>query len=119
MTLSDYVGVHDKDTFCQWVETITRKLGSIKGMTSIKFGIYKRKKPEKKPKNYQNDDRYSWLKGYNNRQEAYEDIKQDILNIIELSEKGKFKELDNIHLPDLFKWKVAFLYSNEKLIPNL
>ena len=39
MTLEEYVGVNNKDTFCQWVETKMRMIGSIKGMTSIRFGI--------------------------------------------------------------------------------
>jgi hypothetical protein len=115
LTLQEYVGLENKDTFCQWVETKTRMLGSIKGMTSIKFGIYERKHPKKRPKNYQNDNQYSWLQGYgDNRKTAFENTKQDIIKIIQLSEVGKFAEIDNILLPDLFKWKVAFLYSNER-----
>jgi len=87
-------------------------------MTSIKFGIYERKDPTKKPKNYKNDNQYSWLQGYgDNRKTAFENTKRDIIKIIQLSEVGKFSEIDNILLPDLFKWKVAFLYSNERLIP--
>lgn len=118
MTLQEYVGLGNKDTFCQWVETKTRMLGSIKGMTSIKFGIYQRKDRTKRPKNYKNDNQYSWLQGYgDNRKTAFENTKRDIIKIIELSEVGKFSEIDNILLPDLFKWKVAFLYSNERLIP--
>jgi len=118
LTLQEYVGLGNKDTFCQWVETKTRMLGSIKGMTSIKFGIYERKDATKKPKNYKNDDKYSWLQGYgDNRKSAFEKTKQDIIKIIQLSEVGKFDQIDNILLPDLFKWKVAFLYSNERLIP--
>jgi len=118
ITLNEYVGIGNKDTFCQWVETKTRMLGSIKGMTSIKFGIYERNDPKKKPKNYHNDSKYSWLHGYGqNRQIAFENTKKDILKIIEYSEKGQFDLIDDIILPDLFKWKVAFLYSNERLIP--
>ncbi len=118
LTLPKYVSVGNKDTFCQWVETKTRMLGSIKGMTSIKFGIYERKDPNKKPKNYADDNMYSWLRGYGqNRKEAFENVKSDVLKIIDLSEKGKFDKIDEIILPDLFKWKVAFLYSNERLIP--
>lgn len=118
LTLQEYVGLGNKDTFCQWVETKTRMLGSIKGMTSIKFGIYERKDPTKKPKNYKNDNQYSWLQGYgDSRKTAFENTKNDIIKIIKLSEIGKFSEIDNILLPDLFKWKVAFLYSNERLIP--
>lgn len=118
LSLQDYVGLGNKDTFCQWVETKTRMLGSIKGWSSIKFGIYERKVLHKKPKNYKNDDKYSWLKRYNeNRELAFSEIKQDIINIIKFSEIGKFELIDFINLPDLFKWKVAFLYSNERLVP--
>lgn len=118
MTLQKYVSVGNKDTFCQWVETKTRMLGSIKGMTSIKFGIYERKDTNKKPKNYENDNKYSWLRGYgSNKNDAFENVKKDVVKIIRLSEKGQFEEIDKILLLDLFKWKVAFLYSNERLIP--
>ncbi|PJE47061.1 MAG: hypothetical protein CUR34_05910 [Sediminibacterium sp.] len=118
LTIQEYVGLGNKDTFCQWVETKTRMLGSIKGMTSIKFGIYERKEPNKKPKKYKNDEKYSWLQAYgDNRVEAFERAKEDIIKIIKLAEIGKFEQIDEIELPDLFKWKVAFLYSNERLIP--
>jgi hypothetical protein len=118
LTLEEYVGLGNKDTFCQWVETKTRLLGSIKGMTSIKFGIYERKDPTTKPKNYKNDEKYSWLQGYgDSRKAAFENTKRDIIRIIQLAEVGKFGQIDKIQLPDLFKWKVAFLYSNERLIP--
>ncbi len=118
MSLQQYVSIGDKHTFCQWVETKTRILGSIKGMTSIKFGIYERKDPDKKPKNYENDNKYSWLHAYGkNNKEAFKNIKKDIIDIITLSETGQFEKIDEIILPELFKWKVAFLYSNERLIP--
>ena len=118
MTLQEYVSVGNKDTFCQWVETKTRMLGSIKGMPSIKFGIYERKDPNKKPKNYDNDNKYSWLRAYgNNKNEVFENVKKDVIEVIQLSEKGQFDKIDDIILPDLFKWKIAFLYSNERLIP--
>lgn len=118
MSLQEYVGLKNKDTFCQWVETKTRIHGSIKGMTSIKFGIYQRKEQTKKPRNYINDEEYSWLRGYgDDRSTAFDNVKRDIIKIIQLSEVGKFEQIDNLILPDLFKWKVAFLYSNERLIP--
>ncbi|MBK8396297.1 MAG: hypothetical protein IPL26_13815 [Leptospiraceae bacterium] len=118
MQLQDYVGLKNKDTFCQWVETKTRLLGSIKGLTSIKFGIYERRDSKKKPKNYFNDNKYSWLKNHGeNREIAFRKVKENIVSIIKLSASGKFDMIDDITLPDLFKWKVAFLYSNERLIP--
>jgi len=118
ITLKEYVGLGDKDTFCQWVETKTRVLGSIKGMTSIKFGIYERYDSNKQPKNFQNDDKYSWLHGYGeDRVIAFENVKRDLISTIEFAINGQFSMIDNLKLPDLFKWKVAFLYSNERLIP--
>lgn len=118
MTLKEYVGTNNKDTFCQWVETKTKILGSIKGWSSIKFGIYERKDPKVKWKYYVHDDLYSWLPGYpNTRKEVFESVKNDIINTIEYSGRGEFSKIDKILLPDLFKWKVAFLYSNERLIP--
>src|ERR1035437_1803278 len=118
LILKDYVGVGNKDTFCQWVETKTRMLGSIKGMRSIKFGIYERKKSKKKPKIFMSDDKYTWLKNYgSNRNIAFEKTKKNIIKTIKLSGLGKFELIDDIDLPDGYKWKVAFLYSNERLIP--
>ncbi|WP_159798926.1 hypothetical protein [Flavobacterium sp. MK4S-17] len=119
MSIDQFVGVGNKDTFCQWVETKTRSLGSIKGRPgSIKFGIYERKDPSKKPKNYKGDNRYSWIKAYGDNAEiAFKTAREDVVKIINLSFKGEFRDIDDIRLPDMFKWKIAFLYSNERLIP--
>lgn len=110
LTLREYVGLGNKDTFCQWVETKTRVLGSIKGQSSIKFGIYERKEPNKKPKNYKSDSQYSWLKSYgNNKEEAFKSIKEEIIKIIDFSEKGNFSEIDKIRLPNLLVFFYLFL----------
>jgi len=118
ISLNQYVGIKNKDTFCQWVETKTKILGNIKGQPSIKFGIYEREDKEKKPKNYNNDEIHSWGKIFgNNKINAFNEIKKNIINVIKFSLAGKFKEIDDIKLNPLFKWKIAFLYSNERLIP--
>ncbi len=118
MTLNEYVSVGNKDTFCQWLETKTKALGSIKGITSIKFGIYKRKDPNKRPKSYRNDDQYSWQKYYgDSRPEAFKRIKKELLEVIEYASKGQLEKIDKIHLTNFVKWKVAYLYSNERLVP--
>jgi len=118
MTLEEYVSVGDKNTFCQWLETKTRALGSIKGINSSKFGIYKRSNTTKMPKNLKNDNQYSWQKFYGEtRKEAFENVKKEILKIIEYSEKGEFEKIDDLHLTLFVKWKIAYLFSNERLIP--
>jgi hypothetical protein len=118
MTLEEYVSIGNKDTFCQWLETKTKSLGSINGINSIKFGIYKRGDKTKKPKNPISDSTYSWQRFYGKtRGEAFENIKKEILSIIEYSQSGRFDKIDNIHLTLFVKWKIAYLYSNERLIP--
>jgi hypothetical protein len=118
MSLQEYVGVNNQDTFCYWVETKTRMLGSTKGSNSFAFGIYERKQKEKLHKIFADDEKYSWLKKYgSDRNEAFENVKKDLIKVIEFAEKGEFSLIDENRLPHLFKWKVAFLYSNERLIP--
>jgi hypothetical protein len=120
MTIEDYVSINDKDTFCQWVETKTEDIGKIKSpLGSIKFGIYKRKRTEATEDKHKNDDRYTWLKQYSssNSEDAFVKIKNEILGIVESSLKGDFRKIDNYKLYDIFKWKVAFLFSHERLIP--
>jgi len=119
MTLDEYVNVKNTETFCQYVETKTRSLGSIKGLPgSIKFGIYKRKNPKKPKKNAISDDIHTWLPYYGTDiDEVFVKIKQDLINTIVSIQKLDYEKIDNIHLPNIFKWKVAFLYSNEGFIP--
>lgn len=118
MSLSEYVDVGNKDTFCQWVETRTRPLGSIKGGTSYKFGIFKRKRSPEQTSSYLDDGEYTWLQRYGkNRHEAFEHVKREILEVIRLATSGDFESIDSISLSNMFKWKIAFLYSNERLIP--
>ncbi|MCL1936847.1 MAG: hypothetical protein FWF52_00420 [Candidatus Azobacteroides sp.] len=119
MKLQDYVGINNADTFCQWLETKTRILGSTKGGSSIKFGIYKKSNEKDNPIQYFEDNGYLWQKKQygDNKNEVFKNIKQNILKVIQLSKNGRFEEIDNILLPNTLKWKVAFLYSNERLIP--
>ena len=118
MSLDEYISVKNKDTFCYWVETKTRMLGSINGATAIKFGIYEREKIEKHDKRFIHDEKYTWSKQYgNNRKIVFDNIKQYIIKIIQLSKLGNFELIDDIPLSSIFKWKIAYLYSNERLIP--
>lgn len=118
MTLEQYVSTGERNTFTQWVENRTLELGSISGQFGSRmFGIYKRKK-SKPLQGYCNDEFYTWNKKYgDNRNDAFLIVKKNVVNIIQLSLAGEFSKIDTIALPDIFKWKVAYLYSNERLIP--
>lgn len=119
MDLEEYVGLNDRKTFCYAVERDTIKLGSIKGHPSIKFGIYKRGKKEKQPANYISDNAYSWAGHYKvqTREEAFRKVRADILTIIHAASRGDFESIDKVKFNHLMKWKIASLYSRERLLP--
>jgi hypothetical protein len=120
LKLEDYVAIGRKDTFVQYVETKTKPLGSIGGMDSSKFGIWERENPIEKPARYTNVGKYSWPRRlpFSNEQETFAAIKAELLFVIAAAREGNFSAIDRAGiLVDLFKWKVAYLYSNERLIP--
>ena len=113
-------GTTSYKSFCYWIESILRYLGSIRGGTSYKFGIYRYAKKPNNTSVVVSDDEYAWYKKYNasNRNEAYKIVLNTVIKIAELANEGRFSEIDNItELGDAVKWKIAFLYSNKKLIP--
>ena len=113
-------GTTSYKSFCYWIESLLRYLGSIRGGTSYKFGIYRYAKKPNNTSVVVSDDEYAWYKKYNasNRNEAYKIVLNTVIKIAELANEGRFSEIDNItELGDAVKWKIAFLYSNKKLIP--
>jgi hypothetical protein len=119
MTLEDYSDVGSKETFCYWIEFETEELGRIGGKPSNKFGIWKRKTDKAiVSEDFLFDKNYAWYKKYGkNPQEAFASVKNHVISIIENSQSGNFKAIDGIDLDSLARWKIAFLYSNNSLMP--
>ncbi len=120
MDLSQYTDVIEKDklnnSFTYWVETKLKELGSIKGGNSAKFGIYRFNK-EPTDDGMDCDNTYAWNKKFGTKDKAWEIIRNDVYKIAKLASEEKFSEIDEI--TDLwpgYKWKIAFLYSNKKII---
>lgn len=118
MTIEEYTNL-EKNSFCYWLEAKTNDLGSIWGGSSYKFGIYKRQGTKTDSRNgYSSDGDYAWVSKYgNHRETAFKTVKELIVKIAECADKGEFKKIDSIDIGDAYKWKIAFLYSNEKLLP--
>ena len=119
MTLEEYSDVGDKETFCYWLEFETEELGRIGGKPSNKFGIWKRKSVKQiVSEDFLFDGVYAWYKKYgSNALQAFKSVKEHVINIIENSQAGNFKNIDGIDLDSLAKWKIAFVYSNYALMP--
>jgi 5-methylcytosine-specific restriction endonuclease McrBC GTP-binding regulatory subunit McrB len=119
MTLEEYTDTNRENSFCYWLEHITRDLGSIVGGSSYKFGIYKMGATSKTESatNRDNDGVYAWHTKYgSSANEAFETIKRLIVNVANYSSNDQLSLIDNIDLGDAFKWKIAFLYSDFKVI---
>ena len=120
MPLDKYTNLNRSDSFCYWVESRTYELGSIWGGSSYKFGIYKyNEKPKDTRDRFMCDDTYAWYtKNGNTAEEAYALVRGKIVKIANHARNGEFEAIDSITtFGDVFKWKIAFLYSNEQLVP--
>lgn len=118
LSLEEYTNLEKSNSFCYWLETRTQNLGSIWGGSSYKFGIFKWSDEPKYSSKAKNDDKYAWyLKYGNSADEAYHNIRNNIIKIAKFASNGEFEKINDIDLGDSYKWKIAFLYSNQKLLP--
>ncbi len=122
MSLKEYNKIDDKDSFCYWLEFETRELINISGQAnSFKFEIFERKDKNRiyTSNDYKSDDIYSWRsRAGDNRDDAFQKTKANIIRVINATLAGNFKDIDSkeIKLAPLYKWKIAFLYSNKQIL---
>lgn len=119
MTIDEYTNLKREDSFTYWVESKTRPLGSIKGGSSYKFGIYERKnlKGEDSREAYLSDGEHAWVGKYGEtKEEAFNNVKSLILEIIHAVVESDLSKIDDIDLGNAYKWKIAFLYSEFQVI---
>lgn len=119
MPIEKYTNLNRNDSFCYWLESKTENLGSIWGGNSFKFGIYEYVNKPTVVHVY-TDEKYTWHKWYgiDNAKEAYDFILSSIVRVANLARQGDFESIDKENtLGNVYKWKIAFLYSEEKLVP--
>lgn len=120
MTLEEYTNLNREDSFCYWLEVKTQELGSIWGGSSYKFGIYRYEKRPDNPSVIVSDEEYAWYKKYAalDRAEAFKVVLKTIVDIAESASKGNFEAIEEDDtFGTVIKWKIAFLYANETLLP--
>ena len=119
MTLEQYTDLHRSNSFCYWIEFKTRYLGSIAGGSSFKFGIYRYANKPISDK-VQFDGQYAWYKWLNvdTAEDAFKIVHSAIVEIAEAASKGDFATVEkNDVFGDAVKWKLAFLYSGQQILP--
>ncbi|MBE7645398.1 AAA domain-containing protein [Tenacibaculum finnmarkense genomovar ulcerans] len=120
MEIQEYTNTNREDSFCYWVEHITRDLGSIVGGSSYKFGVFKKgsNTPTLQKNHINSDGEYTWYTKYGatTAQEAFEKIKEIIITIATNAQTNNLEAIDTIDLGTAYKWKIAFLYGNYNII---
>ena len=120
MTLEQYTDVDNTDTFCYWVEHGTYDLGSISGYPANKFGIFKRKPGSAVPisSDFGYDDEYTWRWKYGqDREAAFANVKTLVVAVAETALRNDLESISTIDLVNLFKWKLAYLYAPDNVLP--
>lgn len=118
MPIEKYTNLNRNDSFCYWLESETYRLGSIWGGSSLKFGIYQFDKVPKENMPAKHDEKYCWLSKYDceTSEEAYEIVRDKIATIAEKAAAGDLQGVDEIDFGDVVKWKIAYLYSDNKVV---
>ena len=117
MPIEKYTSINN-DSFSYWVEFKTKALGNISGSTSLIYGIYKYKDKPTSMKGTLNNENYSWWKKFGQTQEeAYKTVRERVVEIANAARSGEYEKIDDIDFGNMYKWKIAYLYSEKKL-PN-
>ena len=121
MPIETYTNLGRKDSFCYWLESVTTGLGSIWGSPAYKFQIFAHN-PDREINinndSYRHDDKYSWLANLGeDSATAYSIVRKRVATIADMASKKDFAAIEAIPMGDLVKWKIAYLYSNDALIP--
>lgn len=122
MKIDEYSNLKKEDSFCYWIESKLADLGSIKGGSAFKFGVYKYQNLPSTAKarfdiNY--DKNYAWIGELgDSAEDAYSKVLATVIRVAKAASKGLYDEIDNDENDILwasFRWKIAFLYSNGDL----
>ena len=119
MNIEEYSDLGNHDSFCYWLEYGTKYLGAIGAIALHKFELWKPKEEITfKDDRFKSDTKYAWnAKKGNTSEETFSAIKKLILEIIENSQNQNWNAIDDILFHAIGKWKIAFLYSNNLLLP--
>ncbi|MCL4534917.1 MAG: hypothetical protein M1401_19345 [Chloroflexi bacterium] len=112
LTLDQYA-IGKTDSFCYWLEHETVELGSIRGGSSAKFGVWWSS----------GGGTWRWNKWYQSPEDALTRIKQGLLALISEVQAGNFDRLDALGSSKLgqnrysLRSKPLYLYFPEEFLP--
>ncbi len=114
MSIEEYVVGHQMhNTFCYWLETTLMELGKIKGGSPAdkKFGIYFGKTINDSAQKY----RYL-LKFGNSKEEAYNNVRNEIISLLEAGKQNAIDIIIDNKLSPMFKGKILSTYYPDRYL---
>lgn len=119
MTVEEYANLSNHDSLCYWLEYGTKNLGEIGDNALSKFEFWKPKgHVQFKDRRFITDGTYAWnAKRGTTRSQAFEDVRNNIIQIITHAQNGNLEEIEKIPFHQIAKWKIAFCYSKKALLP--
>lgn len=105
LTLDNYVIGKGAPSFCALVEAKTKAWANMQGATSFKFGIYFGKTKSDPEKKFRFTKKFGEVEA-----EAFKNVKEALLNLIEAGKALDFNAIDKNPLSQMFKAKILSLY---------
>ena len=111
LSLDQYV-IGKPDSFCYWLEIKLASLGSIRGSSAFKFGIYLGKTKTDSHITYRFTQKFG--SGINvGAEEVYETVRSAIIQLLIDGRNKDFQAIDNNLLSPMFKGKILSIYYPE------
>lgn len=118
MSITQYANLDDHNSFCYLLEYGSRDLGEIGGIPLTKFGLWKYKNRKDYDERFKSDTLYAWNGKFGeNRTQAFNEIRSTIKEIAEAATLGDWERVESIDFFSVAKWKIAFVYSENRLVP--
>ncbi len=119
MSLEEYAHLEDHDSLCYWLEYGTKYLGAIGGIALHKFEMWEVGDDKLfKDDRFKKKDGYAWYRRKGETlTEAFKKIRQLATEIVSNSLAGDWEAIERIPFHAIGKWKLAFLFSNKRLLP--
>jgi hypothetical protein len=113
LTLEDYVAGHGGPSFCNMVESGTRRWAIIQGATSLKFGVYFGKTKKDPVQKYRFSEKFGTTKEI-----AFRAVKVALLDLATLgaAKQPDFAAIDANPLSQMFKAKILSLYYPNRFV---
>jgi len=119
MTLESYAHLEDHDSLCYWLEYGTKYLGAIGRISLNKFELWEiQNDKEFKDDRYKKHSGYAWNRNRGDSLEAaFANVRAMAVEIVKFSIAGDWKAIEEIPFHAIGKWKLAFLFSDKRLLP--